>query len=63
MPGESLGAAKGPWLTYLRTLQEWGHRFPAFAKEVEGTEERSGTYHVYCVKSHAGSKKARGKRP
>ena len=50
MPGESLGAADGPWLTYLRTLQEYGHLFPGFAKEVEGTEEHDGVYHVYCVK-------------
>jgi arginine decarboxylase len=49
MPGENMGAADGPWITYLRTLQEWGHRFPGFAKEVEGTEERDGTYYVYCV--------------
>jgi arginine decarboxylase len=49
MPGESLGAADGPWLSYLRALQEYGHRFPGFAKEVEGTEERDGTYHVYCL--------------
>jgi arginine decarboxylase len=49
MPGESLGAADGPWLSYLRALQEYGHRFPGFAKEVEGTEERDGVYHVYCL--------------
>jgi arginine decarboxylase len=50
MPGESLGPANGPWLTYLRTLQEIGHKFPGFAKEVEGTEEKDGVYHVYCAK-------------
>jgi arginine decarboxylase len=50
MPGENVGATDGPWLTYLRTLQEWGHRFPGFAKEVEGTEEKDGVYHVYCMK-------------
>ncbi len=50
MPGESMGPADGPWLTYLRTLQEYGHLFPGFAKEVEGTEERDGVYHIYCVK-------------
>ena len=50
MPGESVGPADGPWLTYLRTVQEYGHLFPGFAKEVEGTEERAGTYYVYCVK-------------
>jgi arginine decarboxylase len=49
MPGESVGAADGPWLTYLRTLQEYGHKFPGFAKEVEGTEEKDGVYHIYCL--------------
>jgi arginine decarboxylase len=49
MPGENVGAADGPWITYLRALQDYGHRFPGFAKEVEGTEEREGVYHVYCV--------------
>jgi arginine decarboxylase len=50
MPGESLGAADGPWLTYMRLLEAWGQEFPGFGKEVEGTEERDGTYHVYCLK-------------
>lgn len=49
MPGESAGAADGPWLTYLRTMQEFGQRFPGFGKEVEGTEEIDGQYHVYCL--------------
>ena len=49
MPGENVGATDGPWLTYLRILQEYGHRFPGFAKEVEGTEERDGVYHIYCL--------------
>ena len=50
MPGESVGPADGPWVRYLRMLQEYGHLFPGFAKEVEGTEERDGVYHIYCVK-------------
>jgi arginine decarboxylase len=50
MPGESLGPNDGPWITYLRTLQEWSHMFPGFAKEVEGTEEVDGVFHVLCVK-------------
>jgi arginine decarboxylase len=49
MPGEDAGPADGPWLTYLRLLQEWGATFPGFAKEVEGTEEHDGQYHVYCL--------------
>src|SRR3954451_2682961 len=53
MPGENLGENDGPWLTYLRALREWGHRFPGFAKEVEGTEERDGTYYVYCLTRQA----------
>ena len=50
MPGESVGGADGPWLTYLRTLQQYGELFPGFAKEVEGTQEHAGAYHIYCVK-------------
>jgi arginine decarboxylase len=49
MPGENIGPADGPWLTYLRAVQKWGEKFPGFAKEVEGTEEHGGTYHIYCV--------------
>ena len=59
MPGESIGPADGPWLTYLRTLQEYGHRFPGFAKEVEGAEEHDGVYHVYCVKEAAAQRRGR----
>jgi len=33
MPGENVGTADGPWITYLRTMQEYGHQFPGFAKE------------------------------
>jgi arginine decarboxylase len=50
MPGENVGPPDGPWLTYLRLLQEWGEMFPGFTKEVEGTEEQDGKYHVYCLR-------------
>ena len=50
IPGENVGGPDDPWLNYLRVLQEYGHRLPGFAKEVEGTEEKDGVYHVYCVK-------------
>jgi arginine decarboxylase len=49
MPGESIGGQDEPWIKYLRTLQEFAHKFPGFAKEVEGTEEHDGIYHVYCL--------------
>ena len=29
MPGENVGPEDGPWLGYLRTLQEWAERSPA----------------------------------
>ncbi len=51
MPGENVGPSGGPWLTYLRLLLQYGQRFPGFAKEVEGTEEKAGLYHVYCVRN------------
>jgi arginine decarboxylase len=50
MPGENIGAADGPWIKYLHTLEQYGHKFPGFAKEVEGTVEKDGTYYVYCLK-------------
>jgi arginine decarboxylase len=50
MPGENIGASDGAWLSFMRVLQEWGETFPGFAKEVEGTIEIDGAYHVYCVK-------------
>jgi hypothetical protein len=34
----------------MRVLQNWAHKFPGFAKEVEGTIEHDGVYHVYCLK-------------
>jgi len=53
MPGENVGSADGPWLTYIRSLQEYGHRFPGFAKEVEGTEEHDGNFYIQCLKAGA----------
>ena len=50
MPGERVGPADGPWLSYLSALQSWGTRFAGFGKEVEGAELRDGEYHVYCVR-------------
>lgn len=50
MPGESFGPADGPWLSYIRSLQEWGTKFPGFEKVVEGSEMKDGTYHVWCLK-------------
>lgn len=49
MPGENVGPADGPWLGYLRALQEWGQAFPGFEKEVEGSKLMDGEYHIWCL--------------
>ncbi len=50
MPGENIGPGDGPWLTYVRVrCRSMASSFPGFAKEVEGTEEHEGAYHVYCM--------------
>lgn len=50
MPGESFGPANGPWLSYIRSLQQWGKTFPGFEKEVEGTVVTEGNYHAWALK-------------
>jgi arginine decarboxylase len=50
MPGENLGPQNGPLLGCVRTIQEWGDRYPSFAKEVEGAVHEGGKYRLWCVK-------------
>ena len=50
MPGENVGPEDGPWLGYLRTLQEWAEAFPGFEKELEGSQMRDGEYHIWCLR-------------
>jgi arginine decarboxylase len=50
MPGENAGPADGPWLSFLRALEDWGRRFPGFEKIVEGAVLKDGNYHFWCVK-------------
>jgi arginine decarboxylase len=50
MPGERMGPADGPWLGFIRALQQWGARFPGFEKEVEGAVHKDGGYHFWCLK-------------
>jgi len=49
MPGESTGAADGPYLSYLRALWSWDRRFPGFGHDTHGVESRDGTCFVQCV--------------
>jgi arginine decarboxylase len=50
MPGENFGPVNGPWLSYIRALQEWGRTFPGFEKEVEGTVVGDGAYQAWALK-------------
>ena len=51
MPGENLGAADGPWISYLRALEEFGRAFPGFEKVVEGAESCDGYFHIWCLRN------------
>ena len=51
MPGEIIGKADEPWLSYIRSLEAWGEHFPGFELEVEGAEHRDGKYFIYCLRS------------
>jgi arginine/lysine/ornithine decarboxylase len=53
MPGETTGAADGPFLSYLRALASWDRRFPGFGHDTHGVENRRGTYYVQCLKKGA----------
>jgi arginine decarboxylase len=50
MPGESTGAADGPYLSYLLALASWDARFPGFGHDTHGVENRHGAYFVQCMK-------------
>jgi arginine decarboxylase len=50
MPGENIGPADGPWLTFLRAMEDWGREFPGFEKIVEGAVVQDGRYHFWCIK-------------
>jgi lysine decarboxylase/arginine decarboxylase len=50
MPGESLGAADGPFMAYLKALQEFDRRFPGFEHDLHGVEHEDGSYVLTLVK-------------
>jgi arginine/lysine/ornithine decarboxylase len=62
MPGESAGAANGPYLSYLRALKGWDARFPGFGHDTHGVEAKDGRYYMHCLKQDATAKKASRKR-
>lgn len=50
MPGEYVGDADGPYLSYLRALQAWDNQFPGFGHDTHGVESVHGTYYVHCLR-------------
>ncbi len=55
MPGEAAGAANGPYVSYLRALQEWDARFPGFGHDTHGVENLEGRYHLHCLRKGRGA--------
>jgi arginine decarboxylase len=53
MPGETTGAADGPYLSYLRALWAWDGKFPGFGLDTHGVEKKEGIYYVQCLKKGA----------
>ena len=50
MPGESAGPENGPYLSYLRALQDWDARFPGFGHDTHGVESVDGRLFLQCLK-------------
>lgn len=50
MPGERAGDGDGPYLGYLKALQDFDRRFPGFEHDIHGVEHVDGDYLVRCVR-------------
>jgi lysine decarboxylase/arginine decarboxylase len=50
MPGEHFGDARGPVLSYLRSLEAFDLQFPGFTHDTHGVEVENGKYMVYALK-------------
>jgi arginine/lysine/ornithine decarboxylase len=50
MPGENIGPADGPYLSYLRALQSFDTSFPGFTHDTHGIEAEDGVYWLQCLK-------------
>ena len=49
MPGENAGAADGPFIGYLRALEEFDRLFPGFEHDLHGVDHIGGDYVITCV--------------
>jgi arginine/lysine/ornithine decarboxylase len=50
MPGEDVGAADGPILGYLKSLEAIDRLFPGFGHDTHGVEIHDGTYRLQCLR-------------
>jgi len=50
MPGEYVGDANGPYLSYLRALHAWDKQFPGFGHDTHGVASVHGAYYVHCLR-------------
>ena len=55
MPGESLGGADGPYMAYLKALQEFDRSFPGFEHDLHGVEHEDGDYVLTVVAEKGGA--------
>jgi arginine decarboxylase len=49
MPGENAGPADGPFIGYLRALEQFDRLFPGFEHDLHGVDHVRGDYLISCV--------------
>jgi arginine/lysine/ornithine decarboxylase len=62
MPGENTGPDNGPYLSYLRALQEWDARFPGFGHDTHGVENKDGKLYMQVLKKGSTRPSAKSSR-
>ncbi|MGV8920876.1 MAG: Orn/Lys/Arg decarboxylase N-terminal domain-containing protein [Pseudomonas sp.] len=50
MPGENMGAADGPYLSYLKALESFDQSFPGFTHDTHGIEVDEGVQRLIVLK-------------
>jgi arginine decarboxylase len=53
MPGDNAGPSDGPFLRYLKPLQDLDRKFTGFGHDIHGVEPQAdGTYQVMCLTNY-----------
>ncbi|WP_397452582.1 Orn/Lys/Arg decarboxylase N-terminal domain-containing protein [Pseudomonas sp. NA-150] len=50
MPGENMGTADGPYLSYLKALESFDQSFPGFTHDTHGIESEEGVQRLIVLK-------------